>query len=461
MSQTIASSEFVRLQVAGSDRTPKTGAAQAGASRKRILWARISILLTVISCIKFFVQDNFGFGQFDYTQAFIETSALGLGFVAALCALGATGLRGKLGTDDLLFLAFILLSFAWSWRSWNLNLTLVHTLCFLCLVFNVRVALYAAGVRETFAALYWSTFSVLMAGVIASVILPDLYPIFPTFVYDGGRRRFIYFLQHPIEVADIMVLNLIVGTLLKIRYRAIVQLLCGAALLGTASRASEVCGVVIILTAAYQATGTSRRWKSLLRAAMIVATLAVLMWLAADPTSLVRTLFPTADSSLLMAESANDQSLNGRLPLWIKVVDTLSIDNLMGYGFHGYRKLVFDLSGWAAHAHNSVLDAILTAGYVGGACLIGWVLYGLFRPRRGIQPVPPAMCRCVLLYAFVVGMMGPTLLDPYAVMYITAAIYAVPGAVSQRRYRNLAPVGARGGRTLVYPRQRSVNSALS
>ena len=235
-----------------------------------------------------------------------------------------------------------------------------------------------------------------------------------------------------------MVLNLIVGTFLKMRYRVLTQLICGVALLCTASRASEVCGVAIMVICGFQAIGGKRR--VLLRLALATVAIFIVGWLAVDPTSFVRALFPTADTGLLVAESTGDDSLNGRLPLWTKVIDSMSVDNLMGTGFDGYRKWIFELSGWAGHAHNSVLDGILSGGYVGGALLMAYVFYGLFRSRKGFQSVPPQMSRCLILYAVLVGMMGPTLEDPKAMMYVAAAVYAVRSTARLRNAYRGAPL---------------------
>jgi O-antigen ligase len=148
----------------------------------------------------------------------------------------------------------------------------------------------------------------------------------------------------------------------------------------------------------------------------------------------------------------SDSGLNGRVPLWIKLIDGMSIDNLRGWGFSGYRDMIFSLSGgWAVHAHNSILDGILAAGYVGAVALIGYLLYGLLRSRRGFKPVPPALCQCLIWYAVFDGMMGPTWLDPYQIMYLSAAIYWTQAAAgSQNRYRLHAALHARSPASSVF-----------
>jgi O-Antigen ligase len=437
-----------RLQFETNTPARPVGVARGRQAARKIAMGRMALYLSAISCIQFFVQaDNLGFADYDYTQAIIKVTCLALGFAAAAYGLSLHGFRGRLGKDDLLIGGFVAISIAFSWRSWNFNLSVVHALCYLVVIFNTRVALEIAGVRETFATLYRVLCLIMVAGIVAAIVWPQQYQLLSFLGYDLARQRLSLFHIFPIEVADLMVLNLIVGMFLKMRHRLMWQLACLVALLCTASRASVACGLAVLILAGFQSTQSSGKWRNLLRACTVLGALALVGWFIIDPTSLVNTLFPTADTGVLMAKTVDDGSLNGRFPLWMKVIDNMSIDNLMGYGFYGYRKWVFDLSGWAAHAHNSILDGILTGGYVGAILLTSYVTMGLVRARKGVQPVPPAMCRCLILYIVVAGMIGPEWLDPHIMMYIAAAVYAVRAPIAARaQYPNVALQFAHPGR---------------
>jgi O-antigen ligase len=399
--------------------------------------ARLAVILSTVSCIPFFIQqDGLGFIQnFDYTQAAIQASALALGLAFALLALPFEKLRRSIGPADYLIAGFILCSLLCSGRSWNPALSLAHGLCYAAVVFNVRVALQVAGVRGVLSTLYKSTCLVVVAGVVAAILAPQTFPLLTTLASDRSRERLMVFQFHPILTADLMVLNLIVGLFIPLRLRWAGQLLCSAALLLTASRASVGCGGLIVLLCAFYGARKSGRWRGPLLLALFLGAAGAVIWLALNPQSLTRALFPTADSGALMQATSEDQTLNGRLPLWGRVIGSLSAQNLMGFGFYGYRKWIFELSGWAGHAHNFILDAILTGGYFAGAFLLAYVAYSLLRRRSGPERAWSVMTRCLVLYAFLIGMMGPTLEEPYMIMYVLAGAYTETAHAMRARPR--------------------------
>jgi len=390
-----------------------------------VLWVRVCIVMTALSCVRFFAQDELGFGdKFDYTQAIIQAAALGLGFAASLCARhGAKPRHDALSNPDFLIGGFILSALLWSWRSWNPALSVAHALCFAIVVWNLRTCAYVWGARGTFTTLYIATCLIVIAGVGATLVAPQQYSLFMTLATDRSRDRLALFQMHPILIADIMVLNLIVGVFIRTRFRWFGQLLCGTTLLLTASRASIVCGGLILLVAGFYAARQSGKWRNLLLTSAAVLGIGAVTWLLLDSSSFAQAVFPTADSGALIVATSQDQTLNGRIPLWTNVLSAMSLENVMGFGFYGYRKWIFDLSRWAGHAHNSILDAILIGGYPGGALLIIYAAHGLLRRRQWSYTVSPVMCRSLILYTLLVGLMGPTLMEPYMIMYVAVAAH--------------------------------------
>ena len=302
-------------------------------------------------------------------------------------------------------------------------MSLAHGLVYATVVFNVRAALQAAGVRLVLRTLYQTTCAVVAAGVLAALLAPAEFPLFTTLASDRSRERLMVFQMHPILTADLMVLNLLVGLFTPMRFGWAGQALSAAALLLTASRASVGCGGLIVVVCAFYGARKSRRWRGPLRLALFVTAMFGVVWLTLNPESLARALFPTANSGVLIEATSEDQTLNGRIPLWEQVLAGMSRQNLMGFGFYGYRKWVFEISGWAGHAHNFVLDAVLTGGYLGGGLLLAYVLYALMRRRRADDSAPAILTRSIVLYALLIGMMGPTIEEPYMILYVAAAAY--------------------------------------
>ncbi len=395
-------------------------------SSRAVARARLAVVLSTVSCIPFFIQqDGLGFIQnFDYTQAAIQASTLALGLACAFLAMPFDTLRRSIGPADYLMAGFILCSLLCSGRSWNPALSLAHGLCYAAVVFNVRVALQVAGVRGVLVDTLQNHLHGGGGGVVvAAALAPQTFPLLTTLASDRSRERLMVFQFHPILTADLMVLNLIVGLFIPLRLRWAGQLLCSAALLLTASRASVGCGGLIVVLCAFYGVRKSGRWRGPLQLALFLGAAGAVIWLALNPQSLTRALFPTADSGALMQATSDDQTLNGRLPLWGQVIGSSSVQNLLGFGFYGYRKWIFEVSGWAGHAHNFILDSILTGGYFAGAFLLAYVAYALLRRRSGAERASSRMTRCLVLYAFLIGMMGPTLEEPYMIMYVLAGAY--------------------------------------
>ena len=137
-------------------------------------------------------------------------------------------------------------------------------------------------------------------------------------------------------------------------------LLCGAALLMTNSR-SPLVMVILILLLVYAFT-----WKRLY-AGLFVASVALLVLAA---------LIPFGQEFLLKAFSRSGDasevtSFTGRTDIWYAVLKLVEAQPLMGYG---YASSVFVLPQHASevgfatsHAHNVILQLLLTTGWIGVA----------------------------------------------------------------------------------------------
>ena len=135
-------------------------------------------------------------------------------------------------------------------------------------------------------------------------------------------------------------------------------LLCGAALLMTNSRSPLVMAVIIVLST-YVFT-----WRRLY-AGLFIASVAALMFAA---------LIPFGQEFLLKAVSRSGDvgevtSFTGRTEIWYAVLKLVEAQPLMGYG---YASSVFvlpehasDVGFATSHAHNVVLQLLLTTGWIG------------------------------------------------------------------------------------------------
>ncbi len=140
-------------------------------------------------------------------------------------------------------------------------------------------------------------------------------------------------------------------------------LLCGAALLMTNSR-SPLVMTILILIAAYAFT-----WKRLYAGLFVVSVIALLF----------AAVLPFGQEYLLKAVSRSGDvgevtSFTGRTEIWYAVLKLVEAQPLMGYG---YAASVFVLPqhaneiGFAtSHAHNVMLQLLLTTGWIGVALFV-------------------------------------------------------------------------------------------
>ena len=122
--------------------------------------------------------------------------------------------------------------------------------------------------------------------------------------------------------------------------------------------------------------------------------------------------------------TADNSTLNGRTDLWRSVIDDLSPSNIVGYGINGDRYYVRTISLWAEHSHNSVLETILSAGYLGALLIVAALTIAFTRLIRQWQSRPSRVIAAALLYVIVAGMMNPSWFDTSSLIVICAACSA-------------------------------------
>lgn len=116
-------------------------------------------------------------------------------------------------------------------------------------------------------------------------------------------------------------------------------------------------------------------------------------------------------------------TLNGRLLVWKYALAIFSEYPLTGVGFFNSRYFLLGEAKFAGHAHNSVIEVLMTTGVIGGTilfCFIGTWFYVLLRTRSlmllGFTPL-----------FLTEGMLNPVILSPGFAMFflMTALITAI------------------------------------
>jgi O-antigen ligase len=127
-------------------------------------------------------------------------------------------------------------------------------------------------------------------------------------------------------------------------------------------------------------------------------------------------------------------TLNSRTELWTSVFRHIAAQPIIGYGYYASRYLLMKDFIWGGHAHNSLLEVLLTTGLIGltivGAYL-AYVFGTIIRTRN-------CLLLGVAVYILIQGMLNPLLFTPGLPMFVlTVALLnasAKRGRASDGRY---------------------------
>ena len=121
-------------------------------------------------------------------------------------------------------------------------------------------------------------------------------------------------------------------------------------------------------------------------------------------------------------------TLNSRTELWTSVFRYIAARPIIGYGYYASRYLLMKDFIWGGHAHNSLLEVLLTTGLIGltivGAYLV-YVFSAIIRTRD-------CLLLGVAVYTLIQGMLNPLLFTPGLPMFVLTV--ALLSASSKRTW---------------------------
>jgi O-antigen ligase len=107
-------------------------------------------------------------------------------------------------------------------------------------------------------------------------------------------------------------------------------------------------------------------------------------------------------------------TLNSRTELWTSVFRHIAAQPITGYGYYASRYLLMKDFIWAGHAHNSLLEVLLTTGLV-GLTIVGAYLAYVF---SAIIRTRDCLLLGVAVYTLIQGMLNPLLFTPGLPMFV-------------------------------------------
>ncbi|RKQ88843.1 O-antigen ligase [Brockia lithotrophica] len=218
------------------------------------------------------------------------------------------------------------------------------------------------------------------------------------------RVRFTLAAEHPLVVGHLFALLLLVSLALMVRSlrlsSAILVAISLWGLLATQARASLAMTIAALLW------GFERSYRR--RLGRIGGLLEIVLFL------IVAFLMPTLVSETLETASVyapDVDTLNGRIPLWESVLETLLSDStllLLGTGFEATRFLTYDLAYWnPGHTHNGFLEILAGTGVIGLAFYFPTML---FLVRASLNPLSASLSFYFMGIAFFNPVFRPEIL---------------------------------------------------
>lgn len=237
----------------------------------------------------------------------------------------------------------------------------------LILTIGIAIGLSSViGPRAVITRFYWSMLILLGLGILASLILPDIFPLFR--IHENSRYRLWIFRSHPGIVTDYAAVTLIFGLIAQPRPPVVLQY--GLLLLCFASGGRVgFSSLVILLALGYVCNNL--HLKGLVKGTWLSIVAAIILG------TVIQQVEPLRETvlSTIHRTSAEFNTMNGRFALWETALYLILQNPILGLGVEGARNIFVLYGDWASNSHNTYLEIFLSAGWIGGVCFfLGWLL---------------------------------------------------------------------------------------
>jgi O-antigen ligase len=382
-------------------------------------WIIISGFLFAVTFQKYATRDPLG--QSAGLQAVLEIGLTLLPCVVIL--LLSRGMEMRVGIHRSLwfFAIYGIFAMASSVHSFNPSLSLVKSF----LYFAVLMLAYLLAEQQLgivfLEGVYYGYIATVVGGLILAVTSPGKYPLF---IIDdwNGRTRLGLWTTHPNSTGEVSGLFFLLALILPMRTRWYLQVfLLGINIAAGEKTATAALFLSMLLIFLFGKRDAANRWKALVAVGALAA--AGVACISAGVIQVSPGKFAGNAAQAIYGKEVSNEvtSLDGRADVWSKGGDMAKDCVVLGFGFEGAREYLMSMVSWAGHAHNGILQALLSAGMVGTlALLIGWgcSIRDSLNGDRGWKMKVIALH----LYLFALVMVGPAFDSP---SYLTMLLFVV------------------------------------
>jgi O-antigen ligase len=387
------------------------------------LWPlRLAMVLFALGTVHYVERDVFH-GDESLLQPLIELTSVAIATCISFGAFFYHRPKLALKPPYLLLLGTLVLSLASSARSWDPLFSFVRGSLILAISTSTVLLLQVFGFKAIVRSVVNSYVILIFLGILLGLVAPDEFPLS---LRDPGqetlRARLHLFKIHPIALADNCAVCLLFSVVLSGRWIRFCRFLLVTVLLLTVSRASIILSLPLYAAAEFLIAG--RLTDGIKRVIGLAAVSVVLLAMAVGTVTLVSgwsTVEGVSDTISHVIDATRDATLNGRTTFWSVLIDDLSLDNLYGYGVGGARYYLRTVNPYFSHSHNSALETIYMAGYVGLAMVLVALIASL-AACVGSRENPAARVTAVaLIYIVSAGMMNPSWYETSSVIALSIA----------------------------------------
>jgi O-antigen ligase len=286
---------------------------------------------------------------------------------------------------------------SWSWMHSSAKSTFAMVLVFVAVSVSLEI-----GIAAALRALHIATVFYCMLGLVAGLASPTEFPLFQDSEFDT-RVRLGLMQQTPVYTAFLSGVGLLAGLDVRSRWAPFRQVLLLTCHILTFTRWGFVCLLGCYLV--HLLTRTVGARKMHMRAVLV-------SFIAALACAAIGILDATGAGEItaraLQTDSGDLTDLNGRAELWASLAAEPRLNWVFGHGLEGHREILRSISEWADHAHNVLIELLLSAGFAGAVfCLVAIAMVSW----RWLSSPPSAEVRRSILPVFAFALLDSTM-DP-------------------------------------------------
>lgn len=348
----------------------------------------------------------------NYLQGLIEIGAVSMvGLITLFVTRTMLPLRAIYKGSLLCWFGFILAASFASVNSWSATHSLAKAAIACGALLAALFLARAYGPLQAAFSLHKATVFVVVTALVVSLIAPGRFPLLSHIDADP-RERLLIFCNSPVYSAYLIGLAFIIGLSISLSQWTLLHVLRQVVLLGaillTETRWAIICLMVVSAWCLISGNAATRFFRGVVLGCFVVSSL-LLVELTSDTGTVAGLTMRMIGSTAGIQEGVFQ--LDGRVELWNTLTTSKQLNWWVGHGLDGDRYVLRESGSWADHAHNVLLEILLSSGVIGLSFFVAAIGLTSYRWYGNTRSVDGAKWLTALLAFWIID----SLLDPMLV----------------------------------------------